>query len=150
MQHSEEHHPLPTRASARNRDEETPPAAHEAAEPGMTSGSAPSSLVASAADAVSARLAGLGVRLTGRESADDLANLLEAVERFETTVERAGADLLVDEPIRGASTPLAPDDATFVLPRRRSRESVAHFIVRVAEAAASAERSHRRGGGNTP
>ena len=80
---------------------------------------------------IAGRLRDRGVRLTGRESGDELADLLDAVERFETTVENHGGDLMVDEPVR-AGSPLAPDDEAFVLPRRQDGESVTEFIGRIS------------------
>ena len=96
-----------------------------------------------ASQEIAVRLARRGVRLSGRETGEQLVDLLDAVERFETTAERAGADLLIDEPLRGAVFPLKPDDPAFVLPVRTGGESVAGFIGRVVEATARAERAHR-------
>ena len=81
------------------------------------------------------RLRSRGVRLVGRETDEQLVELLEAVERFERAVERHGGDLMVDEPID-------PDDRRFVLPRRRDGEAVDAFIVRIAEATDRASRPH--------
>lgn len=97
-----------------------------------------------ASEEIAARLARRGVRLSGRETSEQLVDLLDAVERFELAVERAGGDLLVDEPLPGALVPIEPDDAAFVLPVRVGNESVADFIARVVEAIARAERAHRR------
>ena len=82
---------------------------------------------------VASRLRSRGVHLTGREKAEELVQLLEAVDRFETTVERHGGDLMVDEPI-DTDPPREPDDRRFVLPRRRDGESVGGFVGRIAEA----------------
>jgi hypothetical protein len=75
------------------------------------------------------RLRQRGVILTGKESGDELVSLLDAVEAFELAVERRGGDLMVDEPPEGG-TP-QPDDVHFALPRRRERESVADYLVRI-------------------
>ena len=83
---------------------------------------------------VASRLRSRGVHLTGRETDEELVELLEAVERFERVVERHGGDLMVDEPIDGDRA-REPDDRRFVLPRRRDAESVSAFIGRIAEAA---------------
>jgi len=83
---------------------------------------------------VASRLRRRGVHLTGSESAIDLADLEEAVEEFERAVERSGGDLMVDEPVAGDS-PIAPDEAAFVLPARKHGESIAAFIGRIADAA---------------
>lgn len=80
---------------------------------------------------IAARLRDRGVRLTGRESGADLADLLDAVERFETVVENHGGDLMVDEPVR-AGSPIAPDNEAFVLPQRQDGESVTEFIGRIS------------------
>ena len=77
------------------------------------------------------RLRQRGVSLTGRESSDELASLLDAVEEFELAVERRGGDLMMDEGPIG-KTP-QPDDVHFYLPRRRERESVSDYLVRLQE-----------------
>ena len=84
-------------------------------------------------DEVASRLRSRGVQLTGRETAEELVQLLEAVDHFETTVERHGGDLMGDEPIH-TDRPREPDDQRFVLPRRRDGESVGGFVGRIAEA----------------
>ena len=82
----------------------------------------------------SARLRQRGVALTGQETSDELANLLESVERFELAVESRGGDLMVDEGPHGVTR--EPDDVHFVLPRRRASESVAEYLGRLDEAMA--------------
>ena len=86
------------------------------------------------AQEVAARLSRRGVSLNGHESSEELADLLDAVERFEDAVERRGADLMVDEPVQGTRAPIAPDNTAFVLPRREKSESVVQFIGRLNEA----------------
>ena len=83
---------------------------------------------------VSARLRDRGVRLTGKESSEELVRLLEAVERFERVVEQRGGDLMVDEGPHGTSR--EPDDVRFVLPKRGGEEQVEEYVVRIDEAAA--------------
>ena len=78
------------------------------------------------------RLAALGIRLTGRESAEDLVEIQEAVQRFEQAVESRGGDLMVDEGVPGR-TP-EPDDPHFALPRRPEHETVAAYLERLARA----------------
>jgi hypothetical protein len=95
------------------------------------------------ADEMAARLRGRGVRLEGRESGEELANLLEAVEEFEGVVQSHGGDLMVDEPVRRGG-PVTPDDRAFVLPARREHESVSEYIGRIVEASARARRVHAR------
>ena len=99
--------------------------------------------LARASAEIAVRLDRRGVRLSGRESPGQLVDLLDAVERFEATAERAGADLLIDEPVHGAVYPLKPDDPAFVLPVRVEGESVADFTDRVVAATARAARAHR-------
>ena len=82
-----------------------------------------------AAAEVAARLRGRGIAVTGTERPEDLADLLEEVERFEAAVEAHGGDLMVDD-----LKSVQPDDQHFVLPRRRSGESVRAFMGRITEA----------------
>ena len=82
---------------------------------------------------VASRLRSRGIHLTGRETDEELIDLLEAVERFEGTVERHGGDLMVDEPI-DSDQAREPDDRRFVLPRRRDGETVKAFVSRIAAA----------------
>lgn len=89
------------------------------------------------AEEISLRLRKNGVQLTGTESTEELADLEEAVEKFERMVERGGGDLMVDEPVTGGS-PIAPDEAEFVLPERMRSESVPAYIKRIHEAASRA------------
>jgi hypothetical protein len=77
------------------------------------------------------RLRQRGVSLTGRESSDELVNLLDAVEEFELAVERRGGDLMMDEAPEG-ETP-QPDDVHFALPRRHGGESVSDYLVRIQQ-----------------
>ena len=84
---------------------------------------------------VAARLRTRGVRLSGRESSDDLATLLSAVEEFETVVESKGGDIMVHSP--GSSQPERRD---FLLPARHDGESMVAYIERVRNAAARVER----------
>jgi hypothetical protein len=84
-------------------------------------------------DEVLARLHALGVETARHDSPEELVRLLEAVEEFEQTVERAGGDLMVDEPV-GNNAPTNPDDRSFVLPTRENNEPIAAFIARIAVA----------------
>jgi hypothetical protein len=90
--------------------------------------------LAHAAELIAARLARAGVRLDGTETTDDLGDLLDAVEQFEEAVERAGGDLMVDEPTRGHARAEEPDDAAYVLPERSVREDVRGYMARVGRA----------------
>ena len=78
------------------------------------------------------RLAGLGIRLDGRESPDQLAAMQEAVERFEEAVQSRGGDLMMDEGVPGKA--VEPDDRHFALPRRKAGESVGHYLERLSTA----------------
>ena len=82
---------------------------------------------------LAARLRSRGVQLTGGESDGELVRLLDAVERFERTVERHGGDLMVDEPADAARA-REPDNQRFVLPARRTGEGVREYLDRIAEA----------------
>jgi hypothetical protein len=85
------------------------------------------------------RLRRRGVTLTGTEKNEDLATLLEAVERFEAVVEAHGGDLMVDD-LKSSR----PDDRHFVLPRRRHTESTMAYVARIDEATANLRRHPRR------
>jgi len=95
-----------------------------------------------ARDEIADRLRRRGVNLTGRETGEELVEILEAVERFEVAVQDRGGDLMVDEPV-GSAPPIEPDDRAFVLPKPDAAESVANFIERIAEARDSVMRGPR-------
>lgn len=78
------------------------------------------------------RLSQLGIRVTGSERPEELLDIVEAVDRWETAVESHGGDLMVDEGIRGPAT--QPDDQHFALPVRRDDESVSDYLERLARA----------------
>jgi hypothetical protein len=84
------------------------------------------------------RLRSRGVALTGAERPEELGDLLDAVERFESAVEAHGGDLMVDD-----LKSVQPDDAHFVLPRRNQGEAVRAYIGRIV-AATSGLRDHPR------
>ena len=88
-----------------------------------------------AAAEVTARLRGRGIAVTGSEKPEDLADLLSAVERFETAVEGHGGDLMVDD-LKSSR----PDDTHFVVPRRDRGEAVRAYIGRIGEATARLRR----------
>lgn len=75
------------------------------------------------------RLRARGIALTGAEGAEDLVDLLSAVERFEAAVEAHGGDLMVDD-LKSAQ----PDDPHFVMPGRTSGETIRVYIGRMEEA----------------
>jgi thymidine phosphorylase len=88
-----------------------------------------------AAAEVTARLRGRGITVTGSEKAEELADLLSAVERFEAAVEAHGGDLMVDD-LKSAQ----PDDRHFVVPRRAHGEVTRTYIGRIDEATARLRR----------
>ena len=77
------------------------------------------------------RLRARGIMLTGKETSEELDDLLSAVERFEAAVESRGGDLMVDD-----LKSTRPDDPHFVLPRREPKEPARAYILRVREAGA--------------
>jgi hypothetical protein len=83
---------------------------------------------AAAAREIAAKLRARSVSLTGHETAAQLSDLLEAIERWESAVEAAGGDLYVDE---GGSQ---PDNPAFALPIRPAHESVPDYIARLGRA----------------
>ena len=83
---------------------------------------------------VSNRLGELGVWLSGDEKPEDLALVLEAIERFELAVQTHGGDLMVDEGPDGNTT--QPDHARFALPKRNADESVDQYLERLEHARA--------------
>jgi hypothetical protein len=96
---------------------------------------------AAAAELVN-KLAARGVRVSGDESSDEIADLLDAVERFERAVQSRGGDLMVDErPLdegsvdnEPAGRPRQPDDRRFVIPERRADEPIDAYLARIQEA----------------
>lgn len=81
-----------------------------------------------------ARLEQKGVQLAARASDADLADLLSAIDLFESAVESSGGDLMVDSP--DSSDPERPE---WVLPHPHADESVATYIRRVNSATARLE-----------
>lgn len=86
------------------------------------------------------RLTSVGVRLTGRESPDELTEMQDAVERFEEMVTSRGGDLMVDEGAPGREP--EPDDPHFALPTRDEGETVTRYLEKLA-AATDVVRRHR-------
>jgi hypothetical protein len=84
---------------------------------------------------VADRLRRRGIGVTGRERPEELADLLDAVERFEVEVEARGGDLMVDD--LGSSE---PDDPHFVLPAWASGESIRDYIERIQRASGEIRR----------
>lgn len=86
------------------------------------------------AEQMSERLLRLGIFVHNNDSAEDLATITEAVERFEASVEASGGDLMVDEPPAGHAA--QPDNVFFALPVRTINESAAAFASRIDAATA--------------
>ena len=84
----------------------------------------------SAAMELSGRLAQKGVEINSDEDPAQLADLLSAVEEFESAVEAAGGDLMVNSP---ESTD--PQSSSFVIPLRRGDEPISRYRERILEAA---------------
>ena len=84
---------------------------------------------AHAAEMAYSQLKQRGISVTGDESADDLASLLESVERFEGAVSALGGDRMTNAP---DST--QPDDPRLVLPARRDDEGVRDYVRRIDRA----------------
>jgi hypothetical protein len=81
------------------------------------------------------RLSERGIRVDRADSDEDVADLLDAIERFEAAVESKGGDLFVNR----IGSP-EPEDPAYVPPARRDGESAADYRGRI-EAAAVALRS---------
>lgn len=85
-----------------------------------------------AAMELSGRLAQKGIEVGSDEDPAQLADLLSAVEEFERAVEKAGGDLFVN-----SLDSSEPQDARFVLPRRRDDEPLPRYRERILAAAQS-------------
>ena len=75
------------------------------------------------------RLSERGMRVDREDSDEDVADLLDAVERFEAAVEARGGDLFVNR--IGSSE---PEDPAYVPPERREGESAAEYRLRIETA----------------
>ena len=84
----------------------------------------------SISSSVAATLRARGVDLTGTESSEQLAEMLDAVERFEAAVSEAGGDNMIND-----ATASNPQGEAFVLPRRAADESALEYADRVRRAA---------------
>lgn len=82
---------------------------------------------------IAGRLFQRGVDVRDDDSNDDVTAIEEAVEQFESRVQAAGGDLMVDEPPRGQTG--QPDDARFRLPLRQPGEPADRYIERLSQAA---------------
>ncbi len=75
------------------------------------------------------RLRERDIQVRAEDADEDVADLLEAVERFEAAVEAKGGDLFVNR--IGSSQ---PEDPAFVPPEREPGESAAHYRARIEAA----------------
>jgi hypothetical protein len=82
---------------------------------------------------IAGRLFTRGVDVRDDDSNDDVTAIEEAVERFESRVQAAGGDLMVDEPPRGQKG--QPDDSRFRLPLRHADEPASRYVQRLSRAA---------------
>jgi hypothetical protein len=87
-----------------------------------------------AAIELTGRLAQKGVDIDSGEDPAQLADLLSAVEQFESAVTAAGGDLMVNSPESSD-----PQDSRFVLPARRADEAIGSYLSRILEAAREIE-----------
>jgi hypothetical protein len=76
------------------------------------------------------RLRERGIRVTPADSDEDVADLLDAVERFEAAVEARGGDLFVNR----IGSP-EPENPAFVPPEREPDESAGDYRHRIEAAA---------------
>jgi len=79
---------------------------------------------------IAGRLLQKGVDVNEDEDPGLLADLLSAVEKFETAVEARGGDLFVNTP-----SSADPQNPEFVIPARKADENVEGYIRRINEAA---------------
>lgn len=70
-----------------------------------------------------------GIRLTGNELPEELADLQTAVERFEASARARGADSFTDTPMSSN-----PEHPGLVIPERSKGEEVADYIARIERA----------------
>ncbi len=89
---------------------------------------------ASAAKEIAGRLFQKGIEISSDEDPALLADLLSAVEKFESAVEMKGGDLMVNTP-----TSRDPQNPEFVVPGRNADENIESYIRRVEEAADALE-----------
>ncbi|MFL5620159.1 MAG: hypothetical protein ACJ79A_17405 [Gemmatimonadaceae bacterium] len=82
---------------------------------------------------IAGRLFTRGVDVRADDSNDDVTAIEEAVEQFESRVQSAGGDLMVDEPPRGQEG--QPDERRFRLPLRHADESANRYVERLSRAA---------------
>jgi hypothetical protein len=89
---------------------------------------------------IAGKLRARGIDVLDSDSPEDVVQMLEALEGFETAVEGAGGDLMMDEPPSNQRG--EPDDPHFLLPKRKDDESAAAYLDRLT-AATVAARKHK-------
>lgn len=89
---------------------------------------------------IAGRLRARGVEVLDSDSPEDVVRMLEALEGFESAVESAGGDLMMDEPPSNQRG--EPDDPHFLLPARTNGESAAQYLERLTAATVGA-RKHK-------
>jgi hypothetical protein len=92
-----------------------------------------------AAMELSGRLAQKGIEIGSDEDPAQLADLLSGVEEFERAVEAAGGDLFVN-----SLSSSEPQDAGFVLPKRRADEPIFRYTERILAAARALKQGENR------
>ena len=83
------------------------------------------------------RLSERGIGVEASDGDEEVADLLDAIERFEGAVEAKGGDLFVNR--IGSSE---PEDPAYVPPERRQGESAADYRLRIEAAADALRRRH--------
>ena len=89
-----------------------------------------------AAIELSGRLAQKGIEISADEDPGELADLLSAVEEFESAVIAAGGDLMINSPESSE-----PQDPRFVIPSREPGESIADYRERILVATDAVDQS---------
>lgn len=79
-----------------------------------------------AATEITGRLLQKGIEVSDTEDPSTLADLLSAVERFESAVEKQGGDLMVNTP-----TSTDPQNPDFVVPSRKADETLEAYMGRI-------------------
>ncbi len=92
---------------------------------------------------LSNRLRARGVDVLSADSPEDVVQMMEGVEGFESAVESRGGDLMMDEPPAGRAG--EPDDVHFGLPARHAGEAAERYLARLAEATARVRKHPMKG-----
>ncbi|CAN5908771.1 hypothetical protein BH11GEM1_BH11GEM1_35460 [soil metagenome] len=106
-------------------------------------GSGPDEQLARVTQELTNRLRARGVDVLSADSPEEVVQLMEGVEAFESAVESRGGDLMMDEPPAGRAG--APDDVQFGLPARHAGEGATGYLARLAEATGRVRKHPMRG-----